>query len=127
MGLTHSIYFGSLPRADFDDYSINMFKDQLEKTTSNEKIKELNENIRLLEDFKNEIESTKDKIQEEFPEISPGVFNAGNCCVFKKAISGIEITDGKINLIFWKEESTAPEVIKTEDLDDLFEKIRGIN
>lgn len=132
MGHTHTIYFESLPRADLEEYAIKRYKKDLERIDSEEERKQLEKYIHILKAFRDENEKDRNKIKKDSSKILPGVFNSGNCCVSENEISGIEISGGKIRLVYWIEDRNTPVIPIDQDsskplevsLDDVFEKIK---
>ncbi len=123
MGHTHTIYFKSLPKEYFEEQAIDHYKELLVKTDFGLERDKYKANIMLLEELAAGIKATRLDIEEGVDGGSPGVFNSGNCCVSDKEISGIEIADGKIRLVFWKKGRAMAEVEEEEALDKIFEAI----
>jgi UDP-2,3-diacylglucosamine pyrophosphatase LpxH len=72
--------------------------------------------------------STDDtRIAEDYLSMKPSYFNTGCCCFADGDITGIEIADGFIRLIKWKENSgvTSRTVLQETRLEELIEKLAG--
>ena len=126
MGHTHCIYFKSLPKEYFEERAIANFEAMMAATEFEVEKNAYKEKIELLNDLISGIKATRMDIEEGVDGVSPGVFNSGNCCVCDEEISGIEIAEGKIRLIFWEKGTDRP-VLKDpgdqENLDKIFEAI----
>ncbi len=123
MGHTHTIYFNSLPNSYFEDRRITNFKKKLSKKISDIERKETEDNIRILKEITGLINEQRKQIKEKGEGVAPGVFNSGNCCVSEKEISGIEIADGEVRLVFWEKDPTLREVVEKESLEKIFKTI----
>lgn len=123
MGHTHTIYFKSLPKEYFEERAISHYRNLLAYSDFESEREKYKANIEFLEELVKGIRATRLDIESGIESGSPGVFNSGNCCVSDKEISGIEIAEGKIRLVFWKKGSPVAEVVDQEDLDKIFEAI----
>ncbi len=121
MGHTHSIYFGSFPVYEYEESQVKKLKLQLSKNPKDEKKKEIENEVLYWQTLINESKNTITQIESKFTGLKPGVFNAGNCCVGNKEISGIEIESGEIRLVFWEEGKKEPDIKHRAKLKDLFE------
>jgi UDP-2,3-diacylglucosamine pyrophosphatase LpxH len=61
----------------------------------------------------------KNETTPDFSKIIPSYFNSGCCCFNDGDITGIEIADGSIRLIKWKDKREVLEEIKMNELEDL--------
>ena len=63
------------------------------------------------------------EIKKVLNDISPAVFNTGNCCKDIDEISGIEISEGIIKEVYWKKDSDKPEIVREKKITEIFEQI----
>jgi UDP-2,3-diacylglucosamine pyrophosphatase LpxH len=124
MGHTHTIYFKSLPKEYFEERAIAYYNELLEETDFGLEREKYEANIEFLEELAKRIKARRLDIEAGVDAGAPGVFNSGNCCVSDKEISGIEIGEGKIRLVFWKKGRPTAEVEEEEELDKIFEAIK---
>jgi UDP-2,3-diacylglucosamine pyrophosphatase LpxH len=121
MGHTHSIYFDSLPRTDFEEAAIQRTRNRQAEKRQAEETGDYTDDIAFQQQLKKEIEAAKEEIIGARLSKSPGVFNSGNCCVSNDEISGIEIADGQIRLVFWNKGEDTPEAIVSDELKNIFD------
>jgi len=68
--------------------------------------------VKLIQNLEHEIEVRKfeyTNVSEDYLGLKPSYFNSGCCCYDDGAITGIEISDGALRLIEWKEADGKPE------------------
>jgi hypothetical protein len=82
--------------------------DLAKQTNNEEKIKRLQEEIKL--------KKRGDIILPDFTNYKPSYFNSGCCCFSDGDITGIEITNGMIRLVKWKYTNAQPQRILLEEV-----------
>jgi predicted phosphodiesterase len=76
-------------------------------------------NQQLVQQLKNEIDFRRneyDYVAANYMNMRPFYFNTGCCCFSDGDITGIEIADGKIRLVKWKNNETASQRLTLEEM-----------
>jgi len=81
-------------------------------------------NTTAISELQNEITFRRqeyDHVSEDYLHLKPTYFNSGCCCFNDGDITGIEIEEGEIRLIRWKQENNMPQraILEKTALDSL--------
>jgi predicted phosphodiesterase len=86
----------------------------------------------MIEALQKEIQLRKfqyNNISEDYLKMKPSYFNTGCCCFDNGAITGIEISEGILRLIEWKQKDVEPQRIILEEtpLNELWQQLHTDN
>jgi predicted phosphodiesterase len=114
-GHTHKPVFASL--------------DHIDRLTRQLQQAQKNNNHSEIDSIQQELEKRKSEYagkQQVITKAKPCYFNSGCCCFDDGDITGIEIADGYIRLIKWREENgkSIREVLEQSELSYIFEKLK---
>ncbi len=106
-GHTHQPVFMSLTHLE----SLYVKRSNAQKTNDTTAIKNIEDEIKKVQ--------PKNETSPDLSKIIPSYFNSGCCCFDDGDITGIEIADGCVRLIRWKNERNVLEEIKLSELEKL--------
>jgi UDP-2,3-diacylglucosamine pyrophosphatase LpxH len=123
MGHTHTPYFLSQPTTRFETKVLSDIDTALRKVIDKQTRKQLEKSKRSLNKIISSVEELRKEIDKVKVEISPAVFNSGNCCKDIDEISAIEISDGEIREVYWKAGENQPQIVNKEKLSKIFQML----
>jgi UDP-2,3-diacylglucosamine pyrophosphatase LpxH len=123
IGHTHTPYFMSMPNVRFEQKLLKNVEKSLKTAIDKFSMKQLKKSKRSLENIIQSVNDQEKEIKKVVDDISPAVFNTGNCCKDIDEISGIEISNGTIKEVYWKKDSEKPEIVRQKKLTEIFKKI----